>query len=114
MPEPKSHRSPGEGSINRRKDGRWQASLQVAGRRRTVYGRTRKEAARRLDALKREVASSGALSDPGRRTVNDLLDAWLETVAPTLRPRTIHDYRLTCEKSLRPEVGALRLERLTA
>ena len=43
--------APGEGSITRRKDGRWQASLQVAGLRRTVYGKSRQEVAEKLRAL---------------------------------------------------------------
>jgi hypothetical protein len=42
----------GEGSISQRKDGRWQASLMLADVRRTVYGKTRKEAVAKLPELK--------------------------------------------------------------
>lgn len=102
-----------EGSITQRQDGRWQASLQVDGHRRTVYGKTRQEVAGKLEALKRQASQAGALPDPGKRTLNDLLDAWLEVKAPTLKPRTLADYRDICERYLRPALGPLRLSKLT-
>ncbi len=111
MPSKRAH---GEGSVTQRKDGRWQAALQVDGRRRVVYGRTRREAADMLGELKRQAAKSGGLPDPGRRTVGDLLDAWLETVAPNLKPATIAQYRLEVENHLRPALGHVRLARLNA
>lgn len=102
-----------EGSITQRQDGRWQASLQVDGHRRTVYGKTRQEVAGKLEALKRQASQAGALPEPGKRTLNDLLDAWLEVKAPTLKPRTLADYRDICERYLRPALGPLRLSKLT-
>jgi integrase len=45
-------RSNGEGSIAKRKDGRWSAAYTVGGKRKYVYGKTRKEAATKLrDAM---------------------------------------------------------------
>lgn len=106
-------RSPGEGSITQRKDGRWQAALQVEGKRRTIYGRTRREVVQKLEALRRQAVALGALPDPGRRTVSDLLMAWLEAVTPSLKPRTLHDYRAVCEGHIRPAMGRVLLERIT-
>jgi integrase len=108
-----TRRSPGEGSIMQRHDGRWQASLQVDGHRRTVYGKTRQECAAKLAGLQRQAASTGMLPDPGKRTVNNLLDAWLEVKAPTVRPRTLADYHDVCDRYLRPPLGKTRLNRLT-
>lgn len=108
-----SKRAHGEGSITQRKDGRWQAALQVDGRRRMVYGRTRQEAAVRLAELKRQAAQSGGLPDPGRRTLGELLGAWLEAKAPTWKLRTLADYTGTCDRYLRPALGDLRLARVT-
>jgi len=105
-------RSTGEGTICQRKDGRWQASLQVNGARRTVYGKTRQEAYRKLAALPRQAAISGSLPDRGRRTLDDLVDYWLETVTPTLKPRTLADYRQTYHLYLRPTLGELHLDNL--
>ncbi len=108
-----TRRSPGEGSITRRKDGRWQASLQVDGVRKTVYGKTRQECAAKLDTLKRQAAKAGTLPDPGRRTLNDLLDVWLEAKRPNLKPRTLADYRDICARYLRPTLGRLPIARVS-
>lgn len=108
-----SRRSPGEGSVTQRKDGRWQGSLQVDGKRRTCYGRTRSEAATKLAALRHQANAAGALPEPGKRTVGDLLSAWLELKAPAWRPKTAANYKATMDAYLRPSLGHLRLDRLT-
>jgi len=108
-----ARRSNGEGSLTQRSDGRWQASLQVEGRRRTVYGRTRGEAARRLAELQRLAAMAGTLPAPGVRTLGALLDAWLEARAPTLRPHTLADYRYTVDRYIRPALGSTPLAKVT-
>jgi integrase len=105
-------RSHGEGTICQRKDGRWHASLMVNGIRRSVYGRSRQEAAHKLAELKRQAQSTGTLADPGKRTVADLLAAWLETAEPNLSPKTLSDYRHICGKHILPTLGAVRLARL--
>jgi len=108
-----TRRSPGEGSITQRNDGRWQASIQLDGKRRSVYGRTRTEAADKLEALKRQAHAAGQLPASGKTTVNALLDAWLEVKAPTLKPRTLADYHTIADALLRPAVGRVTLSRLT-
>ena len=106
-------RANGEGCIIQRKDGRWQASLQVDGRRKAVYGKTRQEVAQKLAELQRQAQAHGTLPDPGRRTLDDLLDAWLQVKAPNVKPRTLADYAKTCDWYLRPPLGKLRLPRLS-
>lgn len=103
-------RSRGEGSITQRKDGRWQASLQIAGVRRTVYGKTRKEAAEKLQALRQQAI--GGLPDPGKRTVTDLFTSWLETAEPTLKPSTLCDYKYITNEYILPALGNIRLSSL--
>ncbi len=42
-------RGHGEGTITQRKDGRWQAQISLgAGKRKTLYGKTRKEVREKL------------------------------------------------------------------
>ena len=38
-----SRRNPGEGSISKRASGTWQVSLQVNGKRKTIYGKSERE-----------------------------------------------------------------------
>jgi hypothetical protein len=56
-------RSNGEGSIYQRSDGRWCASVRLAGTRRVLYGRTRQEVACRLSELL-QTARRGAIVAP--------------------------------------------------
>jgi len=102
----------GDGSLFQRKDGRWQASLHIDGKRKTAYGKTRKEARDKLRALEKQVETSGALPTGGQRTVNDLLEAWLEN-APNLKPSTIAKHRWFLDTRVRPVIGEVRLERIT-
>ncbi len=105
-------RSKGEGSISKRRDGRWQASLQIHGQRRTVYAKTRREAAAKLALLRRQAIASGQLADARGRTVNDLLDLWLQTKSTQWRPKTYHQCTFTCQRHIRPALGPLKLTRL--
>lgn len=72
----KSRRSAGEGTVWQRTDGRWQAAIQLDGKRRSVYDKTRAEASERLEALKRQVHVAGLVPTLDKTTVNELLDAW--------------------------------------
>ncbi len=108
-----SRRSPGEGSISRRKDGRWQASLQVNGQRTTVYGKTRGEAAAKLRVLQSQAPAPTVNLTLSKRTLNELLSSWLEVRAHEWKPTTLLDYRKVCETHLQPALGIVRLSRLS-
>ena len=75
-------RAHGEGSISQRKNGRWQGAVTVGynpdgtQKRKTVYGRTQKEAREKLEAVKQQLAS-GTYSDT-KMTVKSFLAQWLE------------------------------------
>lgn len=107
-------RSPGEGSISRRpNNGLWQGALQVTGKRKIVYGRTRQEVAEKLRTLQATARQNGSLPDPGTRTVADLLESWLAHAEPTLKPRTVADYRALARRYILPNIGKIKLSRLT-
>jgi len=108
-----ARRSTGEGSLHHRKDGRWQASLQVDGKRVTRYGLTRSEALAKLDALRQQVSKAGLLPNPRKHTVGELMEAWLASRAQTLKPRTLADYRATIDRYITPALGSLTLEKVT-
>ena len=109
-----TRKSPGEGSITQRPDGRWQASLQVEGTRRTVYGKTRTEAAEKLRTLADQARQNGhRLPDPGKLTLGDYLDDWLEQAEGRLRPKTLDRYDVAIRCHVRPTLGKLTLAKLT-
>lgn len=97
----KRKRGRGEGSIFRRKDGRWAGFVTVGytpdGRqvKRWVYGRTRQEVAEKLARLLPK-AWTGTVPDPTGLKLGDWLLHWVEERAlrKGLRPTTIRNYRV--------------------
>lgn len=105
-------KSPGEGSVFQRRDGRWQVSLQVNGIRKTEYAKTEREARAKLRNLQRQADADGGLTDGGRNTVSDLIEAWLAS-ASNLKPTTIEQYRLFFDTYARETLGNMRIEKVT-
>ena len=99
-------------TLTKRADGRYQAAVQRNGTRRFVYGKTKREVEQKIADLQRQ-ASGGSLPVPGNRTVADLFAHYLATVGPTLKPRTLADYRNLANRYILPSLGKLRLARLT-
>ena len=74
-----------EGSISKRPDGSWSAKVSMGHdpttgkpRRRSFYGKTRKEVADKLAAALRE-AQNGGYVEPTKTTLGEWLDKWLTT-----------------------------------
>ena len=106
-----SKRANGEGSIYRRKDGRYCGAVIIAGRRCVVYGRTRDEVSRKLVPLLK--AQQDGIPVPDRdETVAAFFAAWLQGVQATLRPRTWERYEQLVRCHLLPAVGKVKLTRL--
>jgi integrase len=110
----RGRRGNNEGTIVQRKDGRWAGAVTTGlAQRRWVYGKTREEVARRvIDALK---STQDGVPIPGElETVERFLTKWLEqTVRPKVRPVTLVSYATIVRLHLIPELGAVRLSRLT-
>jgi integrase len=104
-------RSDGEGSVYQRSDGRWVGSLRVGGIRRSVYGKTRREAAEKLHALKNQ-AMLGPISQPSKLTAAAYLEDWLEGARSNLRPTTAYLYEHLVRLHIVPVIGHVRLKEL--
>jgi len=105
-------RAHGEGTIYKRKDGRWQASLQLDGKRKTIYGKTRTEVAEKLRQLQGAARENGRIPDAGRLTLSEYLHQWLEQAESRLRSTTLDAYRVIADCYLAPHIGTVRLSRL--
>jgi integrase len=57
---------------------------------------------------------TGTWADPGRITVAEYLEQWLEGIRPSLRPKTAASYEDALRGWVLPRVGSLRLAGLTA
>jgi integrase len=111
-----TRRGHGEGSIQQRKDGRWSAVVDLGWKngkrtRKTVYGKTRKEVARKLtDLLK--MRKDGLPIPVGTEKVGTFLLRWLEATKATIRPRTWQRYEEYVRLHAVPTLGRLRLVNL--
>lgn len=113
-----SRRGNGEGTVYKRKDGRWEGAAYVllpsGGRsRRRVYGRTRAEVNEKLTALQR-ASHQGMPATTTSQTVGDFLTTWLVDIAAVkVRPATLRSYVMYVKLHLIPGLGKKRLARLT-
>jgi integrase len=112
-------RANGEGTIQHRKDGRWEGRVYVlmpnGGRvRRTVYGRTRKEVHEKVTKLVRQ-AQEGVVAPNSKLTVERYLTEWLANVAKrSVRPSTYRAYEMFVRVHIVPAIGRKRLDALSA
>lgn len=113
-------RANNEGSIWRRKDGRWCAAYFVpkpGGRgrvRKYVYGKTRAEVHQKLTEVMRHV-QQGIPVPVSSLTVREYLETWLQEVAAhRVRPKTLEGYTNNVRRHIVPRIGKQRLGALTA
>ena len=108
-------RANGEGSVTKRKDGRWHARLTLTGGKRlSVYGRTRADAVRKLNTAKSEF-ETGSLASPSTLTLGDWLDHWLENLQrQVVADSTFGQQQWIVDKHIKPHLGERRLTRLTS
>ena len=110
-------RGNGEGTITRRKDGRWEARyiIETANgpKRKVLYGKTRAEVAGKL--AKAVADRNGGLTyEGGSTTVSEYLQGWLtDAVRDTVRQRTYERYEQIVRVHLVPAWRRKKLKNLT-
>lgn len=114
---PKRRRGNGEGTVYRRSDGYWGASVVVGYRsdgrpvRRSRCARTQREALERLAALRAQSLAAPNASD--RERLADYLEQWLEnSVRASVSPSTHRSYSGYVRNHITPVLGGVRLARL--
>ena len=87
-----ARRGNGEGSINRRADGRYQACYTADGKRHFLYGKTRAEVAKKLAATLRDRDKGLPVGLNERQTTQHYLTSWLEMMEQReARRPALHD-----------------------
>ncbi len=109
-------RGNGEGSIAKRKDGRYWGRYTVytanGPKQKAVYGRTRAEAAEKLTKAMSD-RDGGLVFDVGNLKLGDYLDRWLPDIRGTVRQRTWERYEQIVRVHLKPTLGRIKLRSLT-
>lgn len=118
MATQRARRIAGEGSLYQREsDGRWVGVIDlgwVGGKRKrkTVYGRTKTEASNRMKEARKDIEQGVIPSDA---KVSQWMKHWLDEIAAKrVRSKTLYVYRGYVRRWITPEIGAVRLDKLTA
>lgn len=109
-------RSNGEGTISRRKNGGWMGQYVVytaeGRKRKTIYGKTRKEVASKL-AKAISDREGGLAFDAGNLTLGEYLYRWLkDSVRGAVRESTAKRYEELSRLHIKPALGRTKLIRL--
>ncbi len=109
-----SRRSPGDGSVFQRGDGRWVVQIELAdGTRKTYYVKSKKEGREKLKQVQRDL-EQGRLATGPRQTVKQYLEYWLEEVhKPNIKISTYVKYHKVIQGYIVPALGDIQLEKLT-
>lgn len=112
-----SKRGNGEGTIYKRQDGRWTASLTVGvveGKRvrKSLYGKTRHEVASKLNRATRSREDGLPLPNE-RKSCGQYLQEWLDGITSTVRPKTKVTYEGLIRLHAIPALGKVSLAGLS-
>ncbi len=103
------HRGHGEGSINQRPSGRWQAQVCIDGQRLTETLPSKSEALAWVREQQTRAAQGLILVDTRNATLREFLDNWFKAVQPTVKPRTYEQYSDAIRLHIAPTLGRYRL-----
>ena len=113
-------RANGEGSIRKRKDGRWEGRYTAGhdpatGKQifKSVLGKTQAEV---KEKLKKALVEAGQIdfTKSGKYTMGTWMDEWFENVAKIkVRPSSHQTYRGYIDNHIKPSIGNIPLEKLT-
>src|SRR5919107_3513343 len=110
-------RGRGEGSIYRRKDGRWVGQndlpTDLGKKTKYIYGKSRKEVATKLTNAMAD-KDAGMVFDAGSLRLGDYLDGWLDSIRDALRRRTWIRHEEIVRLHLKPSLGIIKLDRINA
>ncbi len=107
-------RANGEGTIRRRKDGRWEGrvSLQGIGKTRVVYGKTKIEVSEKIQNLRVDNARGLVVAGP-KVTLEVYVENWLQNIQ---RPAVSRNHFINLEglwrKHLKPRIGKVKLSEI--
>lgn len=105
-------RSPGDGTVFKRKDGLWVAGFTHDGERYRASAKKRNDAIIKRAEMRKQL-DAGVRIGTGRGKLSEWLDKWLEIHKPKVDPETFRSYSTTVRLYIKPHIGNKRLDKLT-
>ncbi|MFW6016503.1 MAG: tyrosine-type recombinase/integrase [bacterium] len=113
-------RGDGEGTIIKRKDGRWMGAVTIGTdpetgkpKRKFIYGKQRKEVAKKMTDLKKKLYD-GEYFEPSNLKLEYWLDRWIEGRKKTIAYNTYVAYQNIIKNHINPDLGQIKLKDLKA
>ncbi|MDD5022404.1 MAG: site-specific integrase [Endomicrobiaceae bacterium] len=105
-----------EGSITKRKDGRWQGAVDIPTltdkrKRKFVYASTRAECRKKINELIEEIENDGVIN-PTKATFREYAQMYLDTYCVNLSPTTIEGYKKSITKYADSYIGNTLLKKI--
>jgi integrase len=98
-----------EGSIFKRKDGRWVGEVSLTGRRITKYAKTQKEARDWVNATLGKI-DHGLTFDGAQLTLSQYMESWLSGKELARRSSTVRNYRRYMTLYILPALGRMKVQ----
>jgi len=112
-------RGNGEGTIVKRKDGRWMGAITIGKKknggikRKYVYGKKRKEVAEKMTRIKNELLNNSYV-EPSDLMLKEWLYRWIEGRKSSLAYSTYNNYKVMIRNHLEPDIGDISLNDLSS
>lgn len=109
-----SKRMNGEGTVYKRKDGRWCAAYYVKNKRRFIYGKSQKEVKNKLKELIEEAEDNSDILDVGQLTLETWVLQYLqEYKINEIKETTLNTYMMFYRKHIKnSDIGRLGLQEI--
>ena len=98
-----------EGSIFKRKDGRWVGEVSLNGRRLTKYAKTQKECRDWVNQTLGKI-EHGLSFDGAQLTLSQYMESWLSGKELARRPSTVRNYRRYMNLYILPALGRMKVQ----
>ena len=100
-----------EGTVYKRKDGRWCAQVSLSGKRITKYAKTQRECHDWVREITNKI-EHGMTFDATPLTLERYMQSWLTGKDLSIRQNTARNYRRYTEQDILPVIGKMRLQNI--
>ena len=104
-------RGQNEGSIYKRKNGRWSAQISIQGQRVTKYFNTQREGLDWLHSMRNQI-NAGLTLDGAQKTLSEFLEQWLGSIRVSVKVKTHSQYKQIVRMHITPTLGSIKLKDL--